>query len=121
MENIEEWVEKLKKSNKIIIVEGMKDKKALQAFGIKNIFHLKEPLFKAVEKIVELEKEAIILTDFDTEGKKLYGKLSKDLQRLGIKIDKIFREWLMKNTKLSHIEGFKTYFERETFKNKQKM
>lgn len=111
MENIEEWVKELKKSNKIIIVEGSNDEKSLKKLGIKNIFYLKEPLFKAVEKIAELGKEAIILTDFDKEGRKLYGKLLKDLQKNGVKIDKKFREWLQKNTKLSHIEGLTKYFE----------
>ena len=107
-ETLEEFLTKLNKADKIIIVEGIKDKKTLEKLGIKNIVTLsKKPIFETIEKIDC--KEAIILTDFDKEGKKLYGKISKELKRNGIKIDSYFREWLQKNTKLSHIEGLETY------------
>ena len=109
-EDIQEFIEKLRKTPKSVIVEGLKDKKALENLGINRIFVLnKKPIFETVEKISKNSKEAIVLTDFDKEGKKLYGKISQDLKRNGIKIDKYFREWLQKNTKLSHIEGFEHY------------
>ncbi len=118
IKNIQEWISEIKKSKKLVIVEGTNDEKALRSLGITNIFHLKQPIYEAVEKIAESEKETIILTDFDEEGRKLYGRLAKDLRKNGVKIDRKFREWLQKNTKLSHIEGITTYFEKETFKNK---
>ena len=113
METLEEWIIELKKADKLIIVEGLKDKKALESFEIKNIIHLNKPIFEIAEEISEKYEEVIILTDFDKEGKDLYGKLSKNLVRNGVKIDKKFREWLQKNTKLSHIEGFASYFEKD--------
>jgi 5S rRNA maturation endonuclease (ribonuclease M5) len=113
-EDINEFIEKIKKTGKAIIVEGQKDKKTLENIGISNIFVLnKKPIFETIEKIAPSNKEAIILTDFDKEGKKLYGKIYQELKRNGIKTDKYFREWLQKNTKLSHIEGLEHYIQNQ--------
>jgi len=104
------YLNKLKKSNKIIIVEGKKDKEALEKLGIKNIIELsKKPLFQVIEDIADNGKECVILTDLDKEGKELYGKLSAGLKRLGVKVDDSFRQFLFKNTKLRQIEGITTY------------
>jgi 5S rRNA maturation endonuclease (ribonuclease M5) len=67
-------------------------------------------MYKVIEETAEKTKEAIILTDFDKEGKKLYSILSKGLQKHGVKIDKQFRKFLMKNTELSCIEGITKLF-----------
>lgn len=111
-ERIEEWIDKLNASGDIIIiVEGKKDKKSLMDSGVTaDIVTLKRPIFETAEGIAESGyKKAIILTDFDRKGKELYGKLSKELSRNGIRVDNYFREFLQKNTKLSHIEGMKKY------------
>ena len=108
-EDIGEWVKKLRDSQKLILVEGKKDKSALEKLDIVNVKTLKEPLFKAVETIADKYKEVIILTDLDKEGKKLYAKLNRDFQMRGIKVDHFFREFLFKNTKLRQIEGLTTY------------
>jgi len=109
-EEFEEKLNKLKQADNIIIVEGIKDKKALQELGIKNIVTLnKKPLFHIIEEVSKKNKKITILTDFDKKGKQLYGKLNSGLQRQGVKVDKRFREFLQKNTKLSHIEGLVSY------------
>ena len=88
METIEDWISELKNTDKIIIVEGRKDKEALNNLGINNIITLKQkPIYKIIEEISESSKEVIILTDLDLEGKKLYSRLRSGLQRYGIKID----------------------------------
>ena len=108
MDDIQGWINKLINCGKLIVVEGIKDKAALEEFGIKHIVVLKKPLFQVTEEIND--KEVVLLTDLDKEGKKLYGKLKKDLNKRGIKVDTVFREWLFKNTKLRQIEGLPTYF-----------
>lgn len=112
-EEMKEWLEKLKESEAIIVVEGKRDIIALENLGIpkQRIFRLNDAVFACAEELAAREKEIIILTDFDAEGKKLYGSLSKDLASLGAKVDRYFREFLMKNTPLSHIEGIDTFFE----------
>jgi len=110
--DFEEFLQKLKKAskNKIIVVEGIKDKKALESLGIENIITLKKPLYKVIEDIVETKKECIILTDLDKKGKELYGRLNSKLKQFGVKIDNRFREFLFK-TKLRQIEGISRYLE----------
>ena len=107
MQDFYEFISSLKNEDKIIIVEGNKDKAALAKFNIDCITLSKYPLYKICEDIAEEGKDVIILTDFDKKGKQLYGRLKKNLERLGVKIDHKYREWLQRNTKLSHIEGLK--------------
>ncbi|NQV09274.1 toprim domain-containing protein [Candidatus Woesearchaeota archaeon] len=109
-EELNDWISRLKETDKIIIVEGKNDKKALESFGVSDIIILsKHPLYKIIEDVAQKNKKAIILTDIDKEGKKLYGKLSSGLGSMGVEIDNYFREFLIKKTKLSQIEGLDTY------------
>lgn len=94
--------------NVAVIVEGKRDRAALEKLGLagSRIFVLnKTPLFAVAEEVASVSKEAAILTDLDAEGRKLYGKLSTLLQRLGIKIDNALRDFLFKHTQLRQIEG----------------
>ena len=110
IDEINKEIEKLKQADNIIIVEGIKDKKALTQLGLKNIITLsKKPIFSIIEELSKKNKVIAILTDFDKKGKQLYGKLNSGLQRLGVKIDNRFREFLQKNTRVSHIEGLVSY------------
>lgn len=104
---VEDMVGKLSSRKTAIIVEGKKDRSALEALGIgSRIFVLnRKPLFAVAEEVASVSKEAAILTDLDAEGRKLYGKLSTLLQRLGIKIDNTLRNFLFKSTQLRQIEG----------------
>lgn len=105
-------IEKIKDSNILVIVEGKKDRNALEKFGIKNIVELnKKPLFQIIEDISDSSDECIILTDLDKKGKELFGKLNSGLQKNGVKINNKFREFLFRNTKLRQIEGLDTYME----------
>ncbi len=112
MEELYDFIEKIKSSNILVIVEGKKDKAALQKFNITNIVELsKKPLFQIIEEISSLHKECIILTDLDSEGKLLYSKLNSQLQNNGVKINNKFREFLFRYTRLRQIEGLCTYLE----------
>ena len=105
-EEFHELVSKIKDSNTVIIVEGKKDRKALERLGLKNIMELsKKPLYQVVEEVSGSNNECIILTDLDKKGKELYGKLNSDLQNQGVKINNSLRNFLFKNTKIRQIEG----------------
>lgn len=117
-EELTQWIEKVKTSDKIIIVEGKEDKAALKRLGITEIVQLnKKPLYKIVEGLIEQGKQVIILTDLDKKGKQLYGKLNHDLQRFGVKVDNKFRHFLFRKTKLRQIEGLDSYIERIKLKH----
>jgi len=104
-----DWLENLKKSKKLVVVEGNKDRNALNSFGIYNVITIKKPLFEVVENIASIADECILLLDLDKEGRKLYSYLKRNLERMGVKIDSKYREFLFRNTKLTNIEGLKKY------------
>lgn len=102
-------LEKLGSSGKTVIVEGNKDKKALEQFGVKNVVTLKKPLYRIVEDVAANTKDAVILTDLDKKGKLLYGKLNTGLQHNGVRIDNKLRNFLFRKTKIRQIEGLGRY------------
>lgn len=105
-------IENLKNSGMPIIVEGKKDRAALEKIGLSNITELsKKPLFRVVEEIADSNDECAILTDLDKKGKELYGKLDSDFQRYGVKINNRLRDFLFRHTKIRQIEGITTDLE----------
>ena len=75
---------------KLVIVEGKKDRKALKSLGVKNIMQLGGmPLAEFALHVSKSQstpkdnkrEEAVILTDFDSEGKELAAKLERLLKR----------------------------------------
>lgn len=105
---LEQLLQKLLESAAAVIVEGRKDKSAVENLGVESSRILllnKEPLFAVAEAVAKDYDEVVILTDLDAEGKKLYGRLSTLLQQLGVKVDSRLRNFLFKNTRLRQIEG----------------
>jgi|SRR3989338_7279448 len=100
-EDVLDAIEKIKQ--KLIIVEGKKDKAALEQFECTHILTLEH---KALYEVVEAvkEKEVVVLTDLDSEGKQLYAKLQRAFAKRGIYVDNRLRILLFKY-KISHIEG----------------
>ena len=122
-EEIREQIAKIIDEGCIVIVEGIKDKKALSSLGIENIIAInRRALYKVVEhvsiimdgiKIKTGERvRVVILTDLDKTGKKIYGKLNSSLQDFGVRIDNKFREFLFRKTQLRQIEGMVKHLER---------
>jgi 5S rRNA maturation endonuclease (ribonuclease M5) len=117
VEGLIKLIDKLKEDNTLIIVEGYKDKKSLTSLGIsgKRILPLqRKALFKVVEEVAKKEKKAVILTDLDKAGKRLYSKLNSDLSQRGIYTDNKLRNFLFRYTSLRQIEGLKKYIERNS-------
>jgi 5S rRNA maturation endonuclease (ribonuclease M5) len=75
-----------KNKEKQVIVEGKRDKKVLCLLGFNKILTINKGLYETVERLKE--KEVLILTDFDHEGKIIAKKLNLFLQSLGYKVDK---------------------------------
>ncbi len=111
LDEIEELLSQIRDSDKIVIVEGIKDRRALREFGIENVITLNKPVHQIVDQ-VSSEKEVVILTDLDSEGRQLYSKLKKSLDRIGVRVDNRLRELLFKKTELRQIEGLAGYLRR---------
>jgi len=109
MEDFILQIEKLRKLEAAVIVEGKKDREALEKFKINNIFELsKRPLFAVIEDVSDKYDECIILTDLDRQGRELFGKLNSGLIKNGVKVNNTFRNYLFR-TKLRQIEGLVGY------------
>ncbi len=104
-------IEKAKDNNTLIVVEGKKDKIALEKIGFHNIFVLNETgksIFVKIEEIAKRKEECVILTDFDKKGKKLYNLIKSEFNLNGVKMNNSLRNALLK-AHLSHIEGISTF------------
>ncbi len=93
-----------------VLVEGNRDRLALEYFRVKNIVTISKPLYEIVEEISSEYKKCILLLDLDKAGNKLYKRLKDDLQKYGVKIDSKFRSFLFKHTGLKEIEGLTSFF-----------
>lgn len=85
----------------ILIVEGIKDEKALKTLGLKNIVRISgKPLIRVADEIVsdirKGSKEVIILTDFDSKGRKMASRLTRLLQAHRIHPNSRLRSEVMK-------------------------
>ncbi len=93
-----------------VLVEGNRDRLALEYFRVKNVVTISKPLYEIVEEISSEYKKCILLLDLDKAGNKLYKRLKDDLQKYGVKIDSKFRSFLFKKTGLKEIEGLTSFF-----------
>jgi 5S rRNA maturation endonuclease (ribonuclease M5) len=105
--------ERLRTSAVPVVVEGKKDKAALEALGLQRVIALdRRPLYAVAEEVMALGTACIVLTDLDAEGRKLYARLAHDLRDHGVDIDDTLRNFLSRNTELRQIEGLPRYLER---------
>lgn len=95
----------------LVVVEGKKDSASLKALGVKNVVALnRRPLYEIVDSVSKLSREAALLVDLDSEGKKLYAQLSCQLRRCGVRVNDRFRRFLFRETSVRHIEGIASYY-----------
>lgn len=91
-----------------VIVEGKKDVKALEWFGIKAIPLQGRALSLFVLELAEKGvKEVVVLVDYDREGRKIFLKLKKLLQKYSIKNNARLRRKLMQfgRTRIEDFNG----------------
>jgi 5S rRNA maturation endonuclease (ribonuclease M5) len=103
--------EKLKKiledfEDKLIIVEGKRDKKALKSLGMKDIIAINgRPLYMVAEIALKDKKEIVILTDFDKKGRDIEKRLKNLLQKHGKNPNSKLR-WKIMSLGKNKIEDF---------------
>jgi Small primase-like proteins (Toprim domain) len=81
----------------IIIVEGIKDKKALMSLGLEAAFSMVQqeggPI-RIAESIYERKRKAVILTDWDDKGNIIAAELKRNLSALCVPFDMSVRSRL---------------------------
>jgi len=77
----------------VVLVEGKRDKRALEAFGIEPVYQMKGKKYHDIaQELSEKFKGVVLLTDLDRHGEEIFRKLSKILESYGLKVDGSFRE-----------------------------
>jgi 5S rRNA maturation endonuclease (ribonuclease M5) len=116
LDKFRQWIKHLRiKSEKIpVIVRGEREKRRLAGLKIKNIYILKDPYFALAEKLADQYNEAILLFDVTKNGHKVYEKIQREFELVGIKIDNRFRQFIY-HTKQKTIQGLITYIEKYLF------
>jgi len=101
------------KKGLIIIVEGKKDKEVLKEFGLNNIYTIYE--LKKDDKVFLNYREAIILTDNDNKGRRLYKYIRNLLESDGIIVNDIERKKFFKYFKVREVEDLRKHIEKIKF------
>jgi 5S rRNA maturation endonuclease (ribonuclease M5) len=112
-ERAELLIEFLSSIDAPVFVEGVKDREALEALGVKDVVQLNRggSILSAVEAL-QGRKSAVILTDLDQEGKILRKKLIEYFSLYGITESRRPRE-ILAQMKFSHVEGLRTMIQDE--------
>jgi 5S rRNA maturation endonuclease (ribonuclease M5) len=119
LERVIEVIEELKLRSLegvVIVVEGRKDKRALRELGIRGTILLatRDSLFVFSEELSRLNREIIILTDWDRAGLRLARKLSAHLVSFGVVPDMRFHHLLssLVRKEIKDVEGLCGYLHR---------
>ncbi len=91
-------------NNYLVIVEGIRDEKALKEL---NVYDVKSISGKELNEFIAhlpKTKKIVILTDFDEEGVKLAKKLKKFLKAYGYDVDDAKRKEFRKKFRITKIE-----------------
>ncbi|NLN71647.1 MAG: hypothetical protein GX137_02500, partial [Thermoplasmatales archaeon] len=80
--------------NSIILIEGRKDREALDFFRIhrETIEVQRDGPQRAAERVYESGKEAVIMTDWDSKGDEIARNLEENLRSLGVRYDNDIRD-----------------------------
>ncbi len=103
----------LSRSGAIIVVEGKKDRYALNELGISDQISLASspPLLNFAEGISRKTDQVIILTDWDSQGEKMAKKISAYLRASGSKPNNLIRKKIKKlvRKEIKDVEGLSVY------------
>ncbi|MDD2778280.1 MAG: DNA primase [Methanocellales archaeon] len=106
-------IKDLSNEGAVIIVEGKKDRDALNELGISDQISLAsyQPLLNFAEGISRKTNQAIILTDWDSQGKKMAKKISGYLQASNTKPNNLIRNKIKKlvRNEIKDVEGLSGY------------
>jgi 5S rRNA maturation endonuclease (ribonuclease M5) len=110
-------LEELNEKDAVIIVEGKKDRAALQRIGVRGRIELVNRSSEELSRRISGEKEAILLTDFDDAGEEICRRMQESLSSYNVKADVDFRR---KFHRILRVRNFETIdkqleeFEKET-------
>ncbi|UCH56989.1 MAG: toprim domain-containing protein [Candidatus Bathyarchaeota archaeon] len=94
-EALEDFLRELEYLADVVVVEGQRDAEALRNLGfrgkIEGLSRVGVPDSDLVESIARENSSVVILTDFDEEGRRINGHLSRLFERRGLKVERGLR------------------------------
>lgn len=112
-------LQELSDKGAIIVVEGRKDLESLRSLGIIGEIKLasKQPLLEFTESLSKSGKKIVLLTDWDTKGGMVAGKIIKHLSAYGIIPNTDIRSGLssLSKKKIKDIESLNNYINKLRF------
>ncbi|MDH5439229.1 MAG: hypothetical protein OEY31_01320 [Candidatus Bathyarchaeota archaeon] len=107
---LEELVSEMNYTVDVVVIEGPHDRRTLTRLGYRKPILLcsKVSHSELVDLISEKFSNVVVLTDFDEEGVQLNRRLSKLVERRGVKVDRFYRRRfrrLLKEARISTIEA----------------
>ena len=120
LEKVLEIVEELRslvQDGAIIVVEGVKDRRAMEALGINDGIETlvgQETLLNFSERLAQRNCPVILMTDWDRTGAKIASDLATYLQPAGCDVDYELRSKLSKLVKkdIKDVESLTAYIKR---------
>ncbi len=118
-EDLERVLDDLIEKNRTVpvIVEGLRDRRALQALGVQGdvrVLNRGNRILAIAEELARTHREAIILTDWDTRGGRLARSLRDALEACGVRYDDDLRARLtiLCRKDIKDVESLHTFAER---------
>ncbi|MCS7262559.1 MAG: toprim domain-containing protein [Aquificaceae bacterium] len=110
------WIEKLREFSQegAVLVEGKRDRQALQRYHIKHLFTLEGKRLSDLPELLEGFEKVALLFDLDPQGEKIKSKVKQILTKQGYILTEEFREELraLGITFVEEIDGKARNFER---------
>ncbi len=119
LEGLLEILERIRREEKDVpvIVEGRKDEEALQELGFdRKIIRIKtgRSIFRIIERLRGKHEKVIILTDWDSSGRRLCHKIKKACEANTIMYDVQYRKQIIKYVKkeIKDVESIPSFIKR---------
>ena len=113
-DNIKEIINQLNNQDAIIVVEGKKDKRALEKLGIDSkIFLLncdKKSLIETSETLAQKSRQVILMLDSDPKGLELTKKMKNHLQSQGVHVNTKIGKTLLRLATSQVVESLDNIF-----------
>ena len=113
-DNIKEIINQLNNQDAIIVVEGKKDKRALEKLGIDSkIFLLncdKKSLIETSETLAQKSRQVILMLDSDPKGLELTKKMKNHLQSQGVHVNTKIGKTLLRLANSQVVESLDKIF-----------
>ena len=102
-------------AGRILLVEGPKDRMAMSLLGINaEILNVQSEggTLKVAEKLFEMRKEAVIMTDWDSAGDEIANDLERSLSSLCVKFDRSMRSKIRRicGNEIHDIESLPSFY-----------